>query len=51
MRLSYELTQERAAFLVRTTLRTVQRWEGGESKIPPMAWELLNLKMKYDLIF
>lgn len=48
LRLAYELTQTQAGELVCSALRTVQGWEDGSRKIPPMAWELLKIKLEVD---
>jgi len=45
MRDQHGLTQTQAGELVCTQLRTVQRWEAGTARIPPMAWELLRIKL------
>lgn len=45
LRLAYGLTQSQAGDLVSSALRTVQGWESGSRKIPPMAWELFKLKL------
>lgn len=45
LRLAFGLTQAQAADLVCSSLRTIQSWEGGSRKIPPMAWELFKLKL------
>lgn len=46
LRLEVGLTQREMAYLVCTTERTIQRWESGNYKIPPMAWELIKLKLE-----
>jgi DNA-binding transcriptional regulator YiaG len=45
LRDQHGLTQTQAGELVCTQLRTVQRWEAGTARIPPMAWELLRIKL------
>ena len=42
------LTQKEMAYLVCTTERTIQRWESGDRKIPPMAWKLIRLQLELD---
>lgn len=48
LRLSVGLTQAEMAYLVCTTERTIQRWERGDRKIPPMAWKLIRLQLELD---
>lgn len=43
LRQQYGLTQAQAGELVCTPLRTVQAWESGERRIPPMAWRLFRI--------
>lgn len=45
LRLTHGLTQSQVGDLVCSALRTVQGWENGSRKIPPMAWELLKIKL------
>lgn len=45
LREGYGLTKEQVADLVCSALRTVQGWENGSRRIPPMAWELMKLKL------
>lgn len=45
LRLAYGLTQTQIGELVCSALRTVQGWENGSRKIPPMAWELIRIKL------
>ena len=48
LRLEVGFTQKEMAHLICTTERTIQRWESGERKIPPMAWKLHRLELKLD---
>lgn len=41
-----ELTQSQAADLVFVTLNAWQRWEAGDSRMPPAAWWLFRLRTK-----
>lgn len=43
-RLNARLTQEAAAKIVHSDIRTWRRWENGERNMPPAAWELFGLK-------
>lgn len=45
LRQRHGLTQTQAGNLVCTKLRTVQHWEEGKTRIPPMAWELLRIRL------
>lgn len=46
LRNKHGLTQTDLGNLVYKGLRTVQDWEGGERRMPPDTWELLNIKLK-----
>lgn len=48
LRLAYGLTQTQVGELVCSALRTIQGWENGSRRIPPMAWELLRIKLDVD---
>lgn len=49
LRQRHGLTQTRVGELVCTPLRTVQAWEAGHRRIPPMAWDLLRLRLGVDI--
>ena len=40
------ITQTAAASLVHVSLRTWQKWEAGDARMPPAAWELFTIKIK-----
>jgi DNA-binding transcriptional regulator YiaG len=40
------ITQTAAATLVHASLRAWQKWEAGDAKMPPAAWELFTIKVK-----
>ena len=44
LRMSTKLTQDKAANLLHTPLRTYQRWERGTSKMAYPIWELFLIK-------
>ena len=43
-RIAAGLTQTAAGALVCSPLRTWQDWEAGKRRMPPMAWELFQIK-------
>jgi len=46
LRKSVNLTQQKAAELLHSTLRTFQRWEYGTTKMPHAYWELFAIKIE-----
>ena len=42
---SANLSQEKAAKLIYSALRTWQHWEGGESRMHPGVWEIVKIKI------
>lgn len=40
------ITQTAAAALVHVSLRTWQKWEAGDARMPQAAWELFTIKVK-----
>ena len=42
------LTQEQAAQLVYSVMRTWRRWETGDSKMPTAIWEIFKIKVAGD---
>ncbi|WP_408635832.1 helix-turn-helix domain-containing protein [Orrella dioscoreae] len=45
LRDAHGLTQTQAGELVLTPLSTVQKWEKGTNRIPPMAWDLFRIRL------
>jgi len=46
LRTSVQLTQQKAAELLHSNLRTFQRWEYGTTKMPYAYWELFAIKIE-----
>jgi DNA-binding transcriptional regulator YiaG len=46
LRVSVNLTQQKASELLHSTLRTFQRWEYGTTKMPYAYWELFAIKIE-----
>ena len=40
------LTQTQASALINRTLRTWQKYEGGDLPMDPVLWEMFNIKLK-----